>query len=509
MPIFCPKSVLQAKDKLWKRREAGAITDEELFRKAVELDPHDYMALHAVGEAHQSRNEIDEARRRFWKAIDEQPAAYGSYLALCDSYKEGGRKTDLAQGLMLLGMLRMVRDPEHAGQRETILKKLLGQTSLTKKFSTEELEWLLEDLALEPPAEPPDVTRKLLPYRLIQNVIDPPLEGLSPEMVDAIIQQGERCAPLLISLIRGYANGTEFGIDQFTVEAALALIGEGAGPDTMDALIECTRFADESIAETAAWAANRLAERFPKLASKAPPLSPVLRDLDVYDFCTDPDFEADDERGDGLLEDEEEFDDQPQQPAVRVERPGRNDPCWCGSGKKYKKCHLASDEETDRKSRGWEPAQPAPETESQKLSLKLLDYFMEQASEREVKAAAELFFGKLNRGIGDGDQIRFFDWLLTDYTPKRLGCTVAEAYLKKNRGTLTPGQKQAVEEWIQSRFGVYEVQRVEPGAGVQVTDLLLDLDPAHSEVPKVHQGHGCTTAACIFGKLTFTSPKVR
>ncbi|MBN2195705.1 MAG: SEC-C domain-containing protein [Polyangiaceae bacterium] len=27
-------------------------------------------------------------------------------------------------------------------------------------------------------------------------------------------------------------------------------------------------------------------------------------------------------------------------PPVRVERvPGRNDPCYCGSGKKYKKCH--------------------------------------------------------------------------------------------------------------------------------------------------------------------------
>jgi len=22
---------------------------------------------------------------------------------------------------------------------------------------------------------------------------------------------------------------------------------------------------------------------------------------------------------------------------------GRNDPCWCGSGKKYKKCHYDSD----------------------------------------------------------------------------------------------------------------------------------------------------------------------
>lgn len=25
-------------------------------------------------------------------------------------------------------------------------------------------------------------------------------------------------------------------------------------------------------------------------------------------------------------------------------RPGRNEPCWCGSGKKYKKCHQPGDE---------------------------------------------------------------------------------------------------------------------------------------------------------------------
>jgi methionyl aminopeptidase len=29
---------------------------------------------------------------------------------------------------------------------------------------------------------------------------------------------------------------------------------------------------------------------------------------------------------------------------ARGVRPGRNDPCWCGSGQKYKKCHLESDE---------------------------------------------------------------------------------------------------------------------------------------------------------------------
>ena len=34
----------------------------------------------------------------------------------------------------------------------------------------------------------------------------------------------------------------------------------------------------------------------------------------------------------------------PQAPAKRAERPGRNEPCHCGSGKKYKKCHLSTDQ---------------------------------------------------------------------------------------------------------------------------------------------------------------------
>lgn len=30
-------------------------------------------------------------------------------------------------------------------------------------------------------------------------------------------------------------------------------------------------------------------------------------------------------------------------PVVKADKPGRNDPCWCGSGKKYKKCHMNTD----------------------------------------------------------------------------------------------------------------------------------------------------------------------
>ncbi len=35
-----------------------------------------------------------------------------------------------------------------------------------------------------------------------------------------------------------------------------------------------------------------------------------------------------------------------------VKRPGPNDPCWCGSGKKYKKCHMESDKLKDMESSG-------------------------------------------------------------------------------------------------------------------------------------------------------------
>ena len=35
-------------------------------------------------------------------------------------------------------------------------------------------------------------------------------------------------------------------------------------------------------------------------------------------------------------------------PVRKKYRPGRNDPCWCGSGKKYKNCHLSKDEEEER-----------------------------------------------------------------------------------------------------------------------------------------------------------------
>ena len=38
---------------------------------------------------------------------------------------------------------------------------------------------------------------------------------------------------------------------------------------------------------------------------------------------------------------------------------GRNEPCWCGSGEKYKRCHLATDERKRASARSAGTSAPA------------------------------------------------------------------------------------------------------------------------------------------------------
>jgi hypothetical protein len=45
-----------------------------------------------------------------------------------------------------------------------------------------------------------------------------------------------------------------------------------------------------------------------------------------------------------------------------AKHPGRNEPCHCGSGKKYKHCCLVKDEETDRVAREHEASAAPPAT---------------------------------------------------------------------------------------------------------------------------------------------------
>jgi tetratricopeptide (TPR) repeat protein len=81
----------------------------------------------------------------------------------------------------------------------------------------------------------------------------------------------------------------------------------------------------------------------------------------------------------------------------RLTDTGRNDPCACGSGKKYKKCHLAADQAA---------AAPPAEVPSAKSKLESAWRLFEQrrpgAAEREFRAALELDGSLLDARVGIG-----------------------------------------------------------------------------------------------------------
>ena len=73
------------------------------------------------------------------------------------------------------------------------------------------------------------------------------------------------------------------------------------------------------------------------------------------------------------------------------EKLGRNDDCWCGSGKKYKKCHCSFDDKLDDYRRSGvlvpprriikNPDQMQGIRESAKINIAILDYLDEHIVE--------------------------------------------------------------------------------------------------------------------------------
>lgn len=82
---------------------------------------------------------------------------------------------------------------------------------------------------------------------------------------------------------------------------------------------------------------------------------------------------------------------------TRVPKVGRNDSCPCGSGKKYKKCHLRADRPPRARS-GQMPIE-APRTPSSREVIELMLSEMEHA-ERRRPGGTRLDFAALRRQLG-------------------------------------------------------------------------------------------------------------
>jgi hypothetical protein len=140
-----------------------------------------------------------------------------------------------------------------------------------------------------------------------------------------------------------------------------------------------------------------------------------------------------------------------------VPRPGRNDPCWCGSGRKYKTCHL-----------GKPFLAPLPDR-VRWLAAKSVNYLKHVGQ----PAAPDIISIAAARAGGDmspeGIAKAFSDPLTLDLVLNEGGWF--EKFLQ-DRGPLLPGDEALLAAaWALVDRSVYEILSVRPGADMTVKDL--------------------------------------
>ena len=152
---------------------------------------------------------------------------------------------------------------------------------------------------------------------------------------------------------------------------------------------------------------------------------------------------------------------------------GRNDPCPCGSGLKYKKCCLAREDAAR--------SRPFYGDDARASALRrLMAYGLSEELEGD-RAIAELLFwgGRLDdlseeeeqdlKG-SDDSTIRFNSFFLFDVDVDG-GKTPCDLFLARHPARLGPGEREALERLGRTQLRPYEVTEVRVDEGLRVRDL--------------------------------------
>lgn len=159
-----------------------------------------------------------------------------------------------------------------------------------------------------------------------------------------------------------------------------------------------------------------------------------------------------------------------------MKKVGRNDPCPCGSGKKYKQCCLKAEEaKTARAANDRSEAVP-----------RAIQWLMLKHDQGVRQALDEGFFGTLNDDEYErlqvdhaeafqGILVNAMEWLLADGTLLIQGREhrVADLLLGRGGPLFSAEQRQWIELLTSTRLGLYEVVDVVPGESLLLRDILF------------------------------------
>jgi hypothetical protein len=133
---------------------------------------------------------------------------------------------------------------------------------------------------------------------------------------------------------------------------------------------------------------------------------------------------------------------------------GRNDPCPCGSGKKYKNCCLSKDRAARLRESIWR--------RDEQLLLDRLIAFAQRADLAQTIVASNLFWNG-NYGVEglnalDKDEIkRFLDWYIFDYRMEQSGKRLIELFSAEIGPSLLPVEQEQIRTWQSSYLSLYRI----------------------------------------------------
>lgn len=144
---------------------------------------------------------------------------------------------------------------------------------------------------------------------------------------------------------------------------------------------------------------------------------------------------------------------------------GRNDPCPCGSGKKYKNCCLVKERAPQTAASLYLPSEMS-------LNDKVLSYLDQERFDWDYEEAQDLWYTSLGTHK-DGETregVLFTVWFIQDYRLS-YGKTLLELFYDERRHNLDALEAEILEALLGARLGMYEVNSVKEGTGVGLTEI--------------------------------------